>query len=202
MSPTVTVGRGSANFSSLLAGIQAPVPTAQSPQNNLFLGSFPNPETDRWSLGFEREMPYRFIWETSYVGSLSHHLYQTLDLNPIVNPATGARFQPQVGQRTVRAASANSNYESLQLNLKRAFKPSPVGLVQFEGSYTYSHFLDDVSDVFAFDSTASSFQQVPQVLGLPGFGRHAEYSSSDFDRRHVGVLSLLLTPPAPKNGIL
>jgi len=197
-----SVGRGSANFSSLFAGIQATPATAQSPQNNLFLGSFPNPETDRWSLGFERELPYRLFWETSYVGSVSHHLYQTLDLNPIVNPVTGVRFQPQVGQRTVRAASANSNYESLQLNLKRAFKPTPVGLVQFEGSYTYSHFLDDVSDVFGFDSTASPFQQVPQVLGLPGLGRHAEYGNSDFDRRHVGVLSLLLTPPAPKSGIL
>lgn len=197
-----TVGRGSANFSTLFAGIQATPATAQSPQNNLFLGSFPSPQTDRWSLGFQRELPYQFFWETSYVGSVSHHLYQTLDMNPIVNPATGARFQPQVGPRTVRAASANSNFESLQLNLKRALKPTPIGQMQFEGSYTYSHFLDEASDVFGFDSTASPFQAVPQVLGIPGLGRHAEYGNSDFDRRHIGALTLVWTPPAPKNGIL
>jgi hypothetical protein len=106
-------GRGFANFSALFAGIGPTPPTAQSAQSNLFLTPFPNPVTDRWSLGFEHELPYSFFWETSYVGSVSHHLYQTLDLNPIVNPATGARLDPQVGVRTVRAASANSNYESL-----------------------------------------------------------------------------------------
>src|SRR5215472_19348960 len=192
-------GRGSANFSSLFAGIAPTPPTALSSQSNVFLTPFLNPVTDRWSFGFEREMPYNFIWETSYVGSVSHHLYQTLDMNPIVNPLTGARFQPQVGIRTVRAASANSNYESLQLNLKRNFKSTPLGEVQFDGSYTYAHYLDNISDVFAFDSTPSSFQSAPQVLG---FSPRIDYGNSDFDRRHVGALGLLFTPRAPKTGLM
>jgi hypothetical protein len=159
----------------------------------------PNPQTDRWSLGFERELPYHLLWETSYVGSVSHHLYRSLDMNPIVNPATGLRFDPQVGPRTVRSASANSNYESLQFDLKRDYKATPIGLVQFGGSYTYSHYLDDVSDVFGFDSTASPFESAPQVLG---FSPHIDYGNSDFDRRHVGSVTLLWTPRAPKTGLL
>jgi outer membrane receptor protein involved in Fe transport len=192
-------GRGSANFSTLFAGIAPTPPTALSSQSNVFLTPFPNPATDRWSFGFEREMPYNFIWETSYVGSVSHHLYQTLDMNPIVDPLTGTRFQPQVGIRTVRAASANSNYESLQLNLKRNFKSTPLGEVQFDGSYTYAHYLDNISDVFGFDSTPSSFQSAPQVLG---FSPRIDYGNSDFDRRHVGALGLLFTPRAPKTGLM
>ena len=194
-----SAGRGSASFSTLFAGIAPTAPTAQSPQQNLFLTPFLSPQTDRWSFGFERELPNSFFWETSYVGSVSHHLYQTLDMNPIVNPATGARFQPQVGIRTVRAASANSNYESLQVNLKRRFKPTPFGEVQLDGSYTYAHYLDNISDVFAFDSTPSSFQTAPQVLG---FSPRLDYGNSDFDRRHIGAIGLLLTPRAPKAGIL
>jgi hypothetical protein len=183
----------------LFAGIQPTPPTAQSPQNNLFLGSFPNPQTDRWSLAFQRELPYQLYWETSYVGSVSHHLYRSLDMNPIVNPATGARLHPQVGQRTVRSASANSNYESFQVNLRRDFKPTPLGLLQLEGSYTYAHFLDDASDVFAHDSSPSPFETAPQVLG---FSPHIDYGNSDFDRRHTGTLSFLWTPRAPKTGML
>lgn len=191
--------RGAANFSSLFAGIAATPPTAQSPQQNLFLTPFPNPQTDRWSLGFEREMPYGFVWDTSYVGSVSHHLYRTIDMNPIVNPATGARFQPQVGIRTVRAASANSNYNALQLELRRNFKMTPVGGILFLGTYTWSHSLDDISDVFAFDSTPSSFESVSQVLGA---SPHIDYGNSDFDRRHVGVITLVWDIRGPKNGIM
>ena len=191
--------RGSANFSNWFAGITATPATAQSSQQNLFLTPFPNPQTDRWSFGFEREMPYSFIVDGSYVGSVSHHLYRTIDMNPIVNPTTGARFQPQVGIRTVRAASANSNYESAQLEVKRAFQPTPIGQILFVGSYTYSHSLDDVSDVFAFDSTPSSVQSVSQVLGASPY---IDYGNSDFDRRHVGVLSLVWDIRGPKSGLL
>jgi hypothetical protein len=192
-----STGRGFANFSGLFSGIQATPATAQSPQNNLFLGEFPNPQTNRWSLGFERELPYGFFWDTSYVGSISDHLYRTIDMNPFVAP--GVRFQPQVGARTVRAASANSNYESLQVELKRRFKNTPLGAVLLRGSYTYSHFLDDVSDVFGFDSTPSALQSVSQVLGA---SPHIDYGSSDFDRRHVGSIGFSWEIRAPKSGLM
>jgi hypothetical protein len=191
--------RGSANFSSLFAGIGPTPPTAQSPQQNLFLTPFLNPQTDRWSLGFEREMPFGFIWDSAYVGSVSHHLYRTIDMNPIVNPATGARFNPAVGVRTVRSASANSNYESLQFDLRRNVKSTPIGSLLFIGGYTYSHSLDDVSDVFGFDSTPSSFQSVSQVVGA---SPHIDYGNSDFDRRHVGVIAMVWSIRGPKNGVL
>jgi len=71
--------------------------------------------------------------------------------------------------------------------------------VQFSGSYTYSHFLDDISDVFGFDSTFSSVQSVSQVVGG---SRHLDYGNSDFDRRHVGALALLWDVRGPRRGVL
>lgn len=191
--------RGAANFSSQFAGIQPTPPTAQSPQSNLFLLPFRNPYTDRWSLGFEREMPFGLIWDSSYVGSVSHKLFRTIDMNPIVDPATGARFMPQVGVRTARATSANSNYESLQLELKRPFKATPAGNFQFDGSYTYGHYLDEISDVFGFDSSQTSLQSVSQVVGG---SRHLDYGNSDFDRRHVGSLAVVWGLRGPTQGVL
>ena len=198
---TAASPRGSTGFSNLFAGIVATPATAQSAQSNLFFGEFPNPRTARWSFGFQREVPGGMILDTSYVGSISHHLYRNVDMNPITNANVNPviRFQNQVGIRTVRAASANSNYESLQLNLRRGFKSTPIGELQFNGSYTYSHYLDDISDVFAFDSTGASFESAPQVLG---FSPRLDYGNSDFDRRHVGVLGFLWTPIQPKRGIL
>jgi Carboxypeptidase regulatory-like domain/TonB-dependent Receptor Plug Domain len=208
---STTVGRGAAGFSALFAGIAATPADKSSAQNNVFLGDFPNPYTDRWSLGFERELPYGVIIDSSYVGSISHKLYQTLDMNPIVNAATGDRLHPELqisavpsiragqGIRTVRAASANSNYQALQFNLRRGMKTTPLGDLQLQGSYTYAHYLDNISDVFAFDSTPSSFPSAPPILG---FGRNIDYGNSDFDRRHVGAVGFIFNPRAPKTGIL
>lgn len=208
---STSVGRGAGNFSALFAGIAATPADKTSAQNNVFLGDFPNPYTDRWSLGFERELPYGLVFDSSYVGSISHKLYQTLDMNPIVNLATGDRLHPELqisavpsirsgqGIRTVRAASANSNYQALQVNLKRGLKSTLLGDLQFQGSYTYAHFLDNISDVFAFDSTPSSFASAPPILG---FSRNLDYGNSDFDRRHVGAIGFVFSPKAPKTGIL
>jgi hypothetical protein len=208
---STSVGRGAGNFSSLFAGIAATPADKTSAQSSVFLGDFPNPYTDRWSLGFERELPYGLIWDSSYVGSVSHKLYQTLDMNPVVNAATGDRLHPELqtsavpsvrtgqGIRTVRAASANSNYQALQVNLKRGLKSTPLGEVQLQGSYTYAHYLDNISDVFAFDSTPSSFPSAPPILG---FSHNIDYGNSDFDRRHVGAVGFVFSPKAPKTGLL
>jgi hypothetical protein len=217
--------RGLANFSTQFAGI-APTPaTAQSAQSNLFLKNEPNPYTDRWSLGFERELPYDLFWDSSYVGSVSHKLYRSIDMNPLINDGCGSRFQSQLqsplpapcasltpaqqavqagirsgqGIRNVRAASANSNYESLQLNLRRRSKSTPLGAVQFQGSFTYAKYLDDVSDVFGFNSTPNPFESVSQVLGA---SPHIDYGPSDFDRRYVAAIAMVWDVRAPKNGLM
>jgi len=212
--------RGAGTFSTLFGGITATPPDKTSAQSNLFLGSFPNPYTERFSLGFERSLPYDLFWDASYVGSVSHHLYRTIDMNPLLNDGCGSRLHSELqilpapcgtlttaqiaarsgqGIRSVRAASANSNFESLQVNLKRSYKSTPVGPVLLRGSYTYGHFLDDVSDVFGFNSTPSSVQSVSQVLGA---SPHIDYGNSDFDRRHVATLGVSWGIRGPSHGVL
>lgn len=217
--------RGLANFSAQFAGITATPATAFSAQQNLFLKNEPNPRTDRWSFGVERELPHDLFFDASYVGSISHHLYRSIDMNPLIGDACGSRFAPQLqaplpgpcssltpaqqaaqaairagqGIRNVRAASANSNYESLQLNLRGNLKSTPLGAFTFTGSYTYAHYLDDISDVFGFNSTASPLQSVSQVLGA---NPHIDYGNSDFDRRYVAALAIQWDVRGPRTGLM
>lgn len=194
-----TTGRGLAGFQGQLANIQATPATAQSPQTNLLDSNLVNPYTERWSLGFERQLARNTSMEISYVGTAAHKLYQTLDVNPIVNAATGARFQPQVGPRTERCSCSNSNYNAMQFDFHHRYAPTAFGSVLFDASYTWSHYIDDSSEVFATGSTPSSFQSLPQVLGFsPGIDR----GDSDNDRRQRTVFDAVWNLPGPKQGLM
>ena len=209
--PSTSTSRGVANLTGQLNAISAAPPTKESAQSNLFDKDIRNPYTQRWSLGLQRELPLDMVMDLSYVGSVSRKLFRSLDVNPIVNPTTGDRLHPELqsstsastragqGIRSIRASTANSNYESLQFNLRRRFAATPVGQIQFDGSYTWSHFLDEISDVFAQDSTASSFQSLSQVLGA---SPRIDYGNSDFDRRHVGSIGMVWDVRGPKAGFL
>ena len=194
-----STGRGLANFQSQFASITATPPTAKSPQSSLFDPNIRNPYTERWSFGIQRDIGWGAIMDVSYVGSVGHKLFQTLDMNPIVNSATGARFMDAVGSRTQRCSCANSNYNSLQLSVRRRYATTPVGSLLLEGSYTWSHYIDQVSEVFATDSTGSSFQSLPQVLG---FSPRTDRGDSDNDRRHRVVIDAVWTIRGPKSGVL
>jgi hypothetical protein len=194
-----STGRGTANFQAQFATITATPPTAKSPQSSLFDPNIRNPYTERWSFGFQRDLGWGTILDLSYVGSEGHKLFQTLDMNPIVNAATGARFIDTVGARSMRCSCANSNYHSFQLNVRRRYSTTPLGSLLLEGAYTYSHYIDQVSEVFATDSTASSFQSLPQVLG---FSPRVDRGDSDNDRRHRIVIDAVWNIRGPKRGVL
>jgi hypothetical protein len=195
-----TAPRGLGNFQAQFATITAPPAKATNPQNNLFDPSIRNPYTQRWSFGFQRELPGSLLMDLAYVGSVGHKLFQSLDVNPIVSPGPPAvRFVNTVGPRTIRASSANSAYHSLQLNVRRRYASTPAGPLLLDASYTWSHFIDNVSDVFQSDSTPSSFQSAPQVLG---FSPRIDRASSDYDRRHRFVISYAWEIRGPKTGVL
>jgi len=206
--------RGAANFSGLFPTIQ-PIPlTKATAQQNLFSKNLVNPYTDRWSLGIQRELPYNTMIDISYVGSISRKQYRSIDMNPIVNPATGDRLHPELqitpastsvsvrageGIRTIRASSANGNYNGLQAELKRNFSSTPLGNFLLDANYSYGHSLDEISDVFNQLSNASSFESVSQVVGV---SPHIDYANSDFDFRHSGVITWVWDLRGPKSGFL
>ena len=105
-------GRGTANFfpGALPSTPRSPVPTDS--QTSVFNPNIRNPYTQRWSLGLQRDLPWNLIMDASYVGSVGRKLFVSEDLNPIVNPSTGARLYPALGIRRYRSSGGNSDYHS------------------------------------------------------------------------------------------
>ena len=188
--------RGTANFFPGAIPTVAPtLTTANSTQTSVFNPNVRNPYTQRWSVGLQRELPGRFIVDASYVGSAGRKLFVSEDLNPIVNPSTGARLFPNFGIRRYRSSGANSNYHSMQLRVDKRLSRG----FQINTSYTWSHLLDQISEVFATDQTNSSLASVPPAQG-PGL--KMDYANSDYDRRHRVAINYIWEIPGPREGWL
>jgi hypothetical protein len=111
-------------------------------------------------------------------------------LSPLVTPAvlnsqlTGSLRSPGVispfGSVNAQTSDGNSNYHALNADLKKRFSDH----FQFLASYTWSHSIDDSSDL--------------QTLLLPQDNRNfrAERSNSLFDQRHRFVFSGMVLSPA------
>lgn len=188
-----SVGRGAANLSTTLPAT-ARTPNALDQQTSVFDQNIRNPYTQRFSFGFQRELrSIKSVLDISYVGSLGRKLFNNAVLNPIVDDS-GARLFPDLGIRQVRTSGTNSSYNSLQARLDKRLSQG----VQFNVSYTYSKLIDQVSEVFASDSSGTSVSTVPEQFG----GFTLDRSVSDYDRPHQFVITAIYDLPGPRSGFL
>lgn len=168
-------GRGSANFLPGAIPSTPRAPSALDSQTSVFNPNIRNPYTQRWSLGIQRELPFNLIVDASYVGAVSHKLFVSEDLNPIITPGPPAvRRFPNLGPRRYRSSGANSNYHSAQLRVDRRFARG----FQINTSYTWSKNIDQISEVFATDSTGTSLASIPSYQG----GLKLDRAVSDYHR--------------------
>lgn len=176
------------------------------PDNNLR-----SPYTLQYNLQFERELYTDFLVNLAYVGArgvkltrfrtpnggpnsitlpidpigLSQNSVFALALPPLFDPnaATPARPNPLLGAYTIFDSSAASAYHSFQAAATKRFSQG----YQFGAAYTWSHAIDDVSDVFDV-AGASALPQDDRALAL-------ERGDANFDIRHRFVLSLTGNAP-------
>jgi hypothetical protein len=125
--------------------------------------------------------------EASYVGTSGRKLFVTEDLNPIVNPSTGARRFPALGIRRYRTSGANSDYHSGQLRVDKRLSRG----LQFGTSYTWAKNIDQISEVFATGQTNASTASVPAFLG----GLQIDRAVSDYHRKHRFVANFVWDLP-------
>ena len=108
-----------------------------------------------------------------------------LALPPLSDFAAGRLGRPEaaLGAYTIFDSSAQSNYHALQLGLTKRFSRG----FQLTAAYTWSHAIDDVSDVF----------DVAGAFALPQDDRdlRAERGDANFDVRHRFVVSTVADLP-------
>jgi hypothetical protein len=95
-----------------------------------------------------------------------------------------------LGSFTAIEADANSTYHSFQSELNKRLSHG----IQFTTSYTWSHVIDEASDLFELASGP--------VLPQDSFNRLAERASASFDIRHSFIYSLIWDLPLAKRNKL
>ncbi|HYH00515.1 MAG TPA: TonB-dependent receptor [Terriglobales bacterium] len=196
--PRGQVGIYNVRFPTLTAAAFNPLADSASQ----FTPNIRNPYTMRWSFGVQRETRWGMLVDLSYVGSVGRKLFISRELNPVMPRAdgtAGTRMFPTMGSRTVRDSAANSNYNSLQLDVRSKAKETVLGGVTFTSSYTWSHNLDVQSETFATSGQQSAYAS-SRWLALQDL--NIDYGNSDLDRRHRWVTSLIWDIRGPKHGFL
>jgi hypothetical protein len=154
------------------------------------------PSVTSFSLGFQQELPFSSVLDVSYVGSVSSHLLQARNLNPI---PMFARFDPRNADPTLRGQplpddffrtypglanltinefAASANYHSLQTKFERRFTRG----LALGAAYTWSKALG-VADAYN-DSVSPYFDP-----------RSRDYGPMAFDRTHVFSLNYIYDLP-------
>jgi hypothetical protein len=132
--------------------------------------------------------------ETPFTGrpDLRFPVFFGLSIPPNGRSAPGQlRPFPLLGSFTSIESDASSSYHSLQVQLNKRFSRG----IQFTTAYTWSHAIDEVSDLFDLAGTPT----LPQN----SFDRRAERGDANFDVRHRFVYSLIWDLPVfRRNNIL
>jgi carboxypeptidase family protein len=188
-----TAGRGDPNWSAQLPSSTPRPPSLTDTQYGTLEKNFRNPYTERFSFGFQRQLPGQSLMDVSYIGAESHHLTTRADLNPLL--PSGLRLHPDFGPRTVRISQGNSAYHSLQARLDRRFTHG----FQATASYTWSKSLDSTSEGIGQVETQYLNDNLTSVSVAQG-GLKLDHAPSDFDRRQRLALSYLWQITGPSKG--
>ena len=190
---------------------------ATGPSFTLPSNDLETPYAQHWGLTIERQLQGDMLFSAAYVGTKGVHLlrFATPNLGPNAIPFVSAlnfrtpfpnsellRFPelfgislppvrsltelrpfPLLGPVNTIESDANSIYHALQLQFNKRFSRG----WQFTTAYTWSHAIDEVSDLF--DTAGAT------ALPQNSFDRAAERGDANFDVRHRFVYSLVWDLP-------
>ena len=148
------------------------------------------PYAQHLNLSYERQMfrPDSTL-SVAYVGTLGRKLSRTRRPNGGEQLAQNLRADRSQGVINVLETSANSDYQSLQVNYSQRF-----GAVTVRTAYTWSKFLDDMSDI------AGSNTNVDRgALALDENRLFLDRGVSAHNMPHVATISFLYRSPFFKN---
>lgn len=184
-------GRGEPNWFEHLP-TSAAAPSLTDSQNTLD-PNLRSPYTERWSFGFQRQLPQSVLLDVSYVGSESHGLYTPADWNPRL--LTGVHLFPNYGQVLVVDNEGNSSYHALQARLDRRFRRG----FQLSASYTWSKDIDSISDTSGGLAQGPASSNALTSVPISQGGLKLDRGLSDYDRTHRLTLVYSWAIPGPRS---
>jgi hypothetical protein len=139
-----------------------------------------------WSLGVQQEVLRNTVLEVSYVGNKGTKLpagaaYAGLELNYSPFPLSPNQLSPNFGNIRRLGNFLNSNYNSMQVSLRRHVAKG----LNLDANYTWSHEFDDAVNIL---TGAYQNSHDPKL----------DYSSGDIDVRHNFTLGAVYDLPGTK----
>jgi Carboxypeptidase regulatory-like domain len=165
--PSTAPGSVFTNSFGVTCGVVIPGMIAQCPTGRVIVPAIAN--------FFRPNAPNYFLAQALSAGGVTKAVLDSQLAGTLRTPGVISPF----GSVNAQTSDGNSNYNALNVELKKRFAHS----FQFLGSYTWSHSIDDSSDL--------------QTLLLPQDNRNfrAERANSLFDQRHRFVFSAVITSP-------
>jgi hypothetical protein len=172
--PMVTVANGSVDNPAGPGGTATDLPFGMTAQDT----EFKIPTSYMWSGGIQREIPFGFVLDVTYVGRRGLYLQRERNINQLQQGATFlpqnqgvnvAALRPYLGYGVLRMSenAGNSKYNSLQISADRRYSNG----LKFGAAYTYGKSTDNGSD--------------NRALVWNTYDDTNFYGPSNFDRRHV-----------------
>ena len=138
---------------------QAPTPP---PANvNGFSWHKPDIYSNQWNLSVADQFAQNMSFQVVYVGNHGVNLQREEGIN-YIDPAFGARPNPDFGNITLQTDTGFSSYNALQLFLIR--RQGKAGL-SFQANYTFGHAIDDVGDPAVSPSDPQNLNNIKAERG-------------------------------------
>jgi len=149
----------------------------------------PTPYVQQWSLGFQRDLPWNFLWNVDYVGTRSLHLDVLSDANQPLFDGTGqvgaTRPFPTLGYVEYQSPIGFGKYNGIETGLERRFNKG----FSFRLAYTYSRSIDNTPQELESNSGSA-----PNGLAYGNW-----FGPSDFDTPHRFVANYVYELPFGRN---
>ncbi|MGH9406327.1 MAG: carboxypeptidase regulatory-like domain-containing protein [Terriglobia bacterium] len=193
------------------------------------------PRVESYSFGIQRELGSSLMLEADYYGNRGDRLYQRVDENPFggwrAAPLPGAdptksclangsgfdclnpRLNPDRGEITEITNGGVSDYNALEVRLTSRQVRSRAGALSLTASYTWSHMVDNASEIFGpgvrfiqgdFVGSLLSPETETTVEAITPFPQNssdlkAEMANSSFDRRNRISAGGVWDLPSPRS---
>lgn len=202
------------------------IPLLDCASQNTVASNLLAPRIQSYSLGIQRELGSNAMLEIDYVGNRGMKLYQRVDENPFSGwnqnclatsglnfNCLGHRLNDARGDITAVTNGGVSTFNALEARLTSRTLHSPLGAMNLTASYTWSHMIDDASEIFGpgirfiegdFVGSLLSPETQTTVEAITPFPQSsndlkAEMGNSSFDRRHRLSVGEDWAFPSPKN---
>jgi hypothetical protein len=146
---------------------------------NVWERDFQLPQIYQWNLSVQRQVGPRMVATVSYVGSSSHELPRSYNINGADPgpPATERqrRMIPTLATISYRETSGLANYHGLETTLEKRFAAG----WQFSAAYTWGHAIDDVQELFGSEGgVIQDKRNLRDDRGNSGFDRRHRFAGS------------------------